>query len=218
MKMITDEAEVQLESLETTFSDTIPNIVRANAGKQLDKDFNSLYETLSNWSLKYTLLQTDVRSVRLAFSRNPCTDWVVKLPEQAVQGVPIVLARPEVPPVKVKEAVTWTQKDEDVWGIACHSYGGGGVTIASSSHLRVYKQNEGKMFHSTEHEDDVGDITTFRGRNHAVLDRKRDEVRLYYNCLYSTITRITQFVFVGRQPIAFLEPRTIWCTAHGRTP
>ena len=105
-----DEAEVHLESLEATFSDTIPNIVRANADKQLDKDFDSLHKTLSNWSLKYTLLQTDVTSVRLAFSRNPCTDWVVKLPEQAVQGVPIVFARPEVPPVKLKEAVTWTQK------------------------------------------------------------------------------------------------------------
>ena len=199
-----DEAEVQLESLEATFSDTIPNIVRANADKQLDKDFDRLHKTLSNWSLKYTLLQTDVTSVRLAFSRNPCTDWVVKLPGQAVQGVPIVFARPEVPPVKVKEAVTWTQKDDNVCGIACYSYGGGGVTISSNSHLRVYKQNEGKIFHSTEHEDDVCNVATFRGCNHAVLDRKRDEVRLYYN--------------VGKQAIAFLEPRTIWCTAHDKTP
>ena len=96
--------------------------------------------------------------------------------------MPIVLARPKVPPVKVKEAAAWKQKDEDVWGIACHSYGGGGVTIASTLHLRVYKQIEGKMFHSTVYEeDDVCDVTTFDGRNHAVLDRKHGEVRLYYN-------------------------------------
>ena len=110
---------------------------------------------------------------------------VDKMPEQTVKGAPVVLSNPMVPSVKAKEIVTWQQRDEDVRSIACHSYGGAGVTILSSSHLRVYKQNEGNMFHSNEHDDQGDRVATFRNRCHAVLDRRLEEVRLH--CIWPVL-------------------------------
>ena len=101
---------------------------------------------------------------------------VDKIPEQVVKGAPVAM----VPPVEAKETVTWQQRDDDVRGIACHSYGGGGVTIVSSSHFRVYKQNNGEMFHSNEHKGHADGVTIFREGFHVALDQKSDQVRFYF--------------------------------------
>ena len=169
------EAEGQLKALEAEFSDNIPHIIQVNADKQLDREFHRLCDTLSNWHLTYSLLNVDFDTL-VEFKRTdiPLVD---KIPEQVVKGAPVAM----VPPVDAKEMVTWQQRDDDVRGIACHSYGGGGVTIVSSSHLRVYKQNEGEMFHSNEHKGHADGVTTFREGFHAVLDQKIDQVRLYFN-------------------------------------
>ena len=174
------QAAKQIKALKTKFSDTVPNIVKANADKRLDRDFLRLHEVLDKWSLKYSLLQVgkDVLHFNQFVHRN--IDMVIELPEQAVKGVPVGLFEPLVPPVEAKEIVTWKQRDENVRDIVCHSVGGGSVTILSSSHLRVYKQN-GKMFHSTNHDDKVDRVTTFRECSHAVLDPEKDEIRLYYD-------------------------------------
>ena len=106
---------------------------------------------------------------------------VDKMPEQVVKGAPLDLSDLMVSSVKAKEVVAWQQKDDDVRSITCHSYGGAGVTAVSSSHLRVYKQNEGKMFHSSERDDEGDRVATFGERSHAILDRNRDEVKLFYS-------------------------------------
>ena len=174
------QAAKQIKALKTKFSDTVPNIVQANADKRLDRDFQRLHEVLDKWSLKYSLLQVrkDVLHFNQFVHRN--IDIVIELPEQAVKGVSVGLFEPLVPPVEAKEIVTWKQRDKNVRDIVCHSVGGGSVTVLSSSHLRVYKQN-GKMFHSTNHGDKVDRVTTFRECSHAVLDPEKDEIRLYYD-------------------------------------
>ena len=173
------EAVDQLKALKTEYSDTVENIVQANANKRLDKDFSRLHQTLDKWNLKYGLLQIGRDVLNLEHFLNMNIDMVTELPEQAVNGVPVSLFEPLVPLVKVKEIVTWMQRDKDVRGLVYHSHGGGNVTIVSSSRLRAYKQN-GKMWHSTEHADDIYRVTTFGEGWHAVLDVQHNEVRCYY--------------------------------------
>ena len=148
---------------------------QANADKQLDTEFHRLQDTLGNFNLRYSLLNVDIDAL-VEFKRKN-TSLVDKTPEQVVKGAPV----PVVPPVDAKEIVTWTQRDDEVTGVVCHSYGDGGVTIVSSSHLRVYKQNNGEMFHSNEHKGHSDGVTTFRERCHAVVDQKSNKVRLYYD-------------------------------------
>ena len=175
------QAVKQIKALKTKFSDTVPNIVKANADKRLDKDFLRLHEVLDKWSLKYSLLQVgkDVLHFNQFAHRN--IDMVIELPEQAVKGVPVGLFEPLVPPVEAKEIVTWKQRNE-ICVILC-------VTLLAAEVspfcllriLRVYKQNNGDMFHSIEHDDDKVDrVTTFRECCHAILDPEKDEIRLYY--------------------------------------
>ena len=103
---------------------------------------------------------------------------VKMLPNQAV-GMPVDLPGRRVPPVEAKKMASWIQRGEDVRSIACHSYGGAGVTILSFTHIGVYKQNKGFIFHSHKH--DEGDrVTTFRRRCHAVLDLSFHYVKLFY--------------------------------------
>ena len=129
----------------------------------------------SNWHLTYSLLNVDFDTL-VEFKRRDIP-LVNKIPEEVVKGAPVAMA----PPVEAKETVTWQQRDDNIRGIACHSYGGGGVTIVSSSHLRVYKQNEGEMFHSNEHKGHADGVTTFREGCHTALDQKSDQARLYFN-------------------------------------
>ena len=176
------EAENQLKALEGELTGTIPNIVQANVDKHLDRNFNRLRETLSNWSLKYRLLQTgtDVLNLSQFVDERMNNDAVMELPEQGLKGSPIHVFNSKVSPVEAKEIMTWQKRDVDVLSIACHSYGGAGVTILSLSHLRVYKQNEGKMFHSSEDRDEGYRITTFGEGCHAVAYPTHSEIRLYY--------------------------------------
>ena len=168
------EAEGQLKASEAEFSENIAHVTQVNADKQLDTEFHRLQDTLSNWYLRYSLLNVDIDSL-VEFKRKN-TSLVDKKPEQVVKGAPV----PVVPSVDAKEIVTWKQRDDDVRGVACHSYGGGGVTIVSSSHLCVYKQNDGEIFHSNEHKAHADGVTRFRERCHAVVDQKSNKVRLYY--------------------------------------
>ena len=171
----------QLEILETELSDTVPNIVQANADKHLDRDFERLQETLNNWNLSYSLFQVDnILQTAFSFILPENNSFVKTISRQGVKGVSVGLLGRTASPVKAEEIVTWQQKDDDVKGIACHSYGGGGVTILSSSHLRVYKQNHGEMFHSTEHEEG-NRVATIQQRCHAILDRTHDQVQLFYS-------------------------------------
>ena len=153
---------------------TFPHIVRTNADKQLDTEFHCLHDNLSNWNLRYSLLNVHIDALVKFERRN--TSLVDKVPEKVERGASLAL----VPPVDAKEMITWKQRDDDVRGIVCHSYGGGCITIVSSAHLRVYK-TDGEMFHSNEHKDHADQVTTFRERCHALLDRKSDNIRLYYD-------------------------------------
>ena len=90
-------SKVQQKLLEVRFNDTIPNIVEANADKHLDTDLSSLYEDLNNWGLKYSLLKV----VDLDPFKN-VKNWVIKMPEQSVNGVPVTLFKPVVPSVAPK--------------------------------------------------------------------------------------------------------------------
>ena len=91
----------QQKELVVGLSDTIPNIVEANADKRLDANLSSLHETLNKWSLKYSLL----KAVDLDPFKYIKKSWVVKMPEQSVKGVPVALFEPVLPAVKPK-AVT----------------------------------------------------------------------------------------------------------------
>ena len=176
------DIESLLERLEAEFSDTVPNIVKANADKHLDRDFQRLQESLSTWNLSYSLLQVDdILQTAVEFTLPMNNSFVKIMPRQDVKGASVDFLRRTVQLVKAEEMVTWQQWDDDVRGVGCHSYGGGGVTILSTSHLRVYKQNEGKMFHSNTHDDEAYRVTTFRERCHAVLNQNPDEVRLFYS-------------------------------------
>ena len=144
---ILKEAESQLKALETELADTVPNIVQANVSKHMDRDSNRLHDTLKNWDLKYRLLHIcgDVLNLNKFAYIHMNIDTIIEMPEVAVKGAPVGLFRSLVSPAEAKEIVTWKQRDDDVRDMVCHSDGGGGVTILSSSHIRAYKQN-GKMF------------------------------------------------------------------------
>ena len=178
-----EEIQSRLERLEAQFSDTISNIVKTNVEKHLDEEFQDLQEAISNWTFCYGLpkLRIDTLQTAVEFSLPINDSFVERIPRQDVKGASVSLLGRTVPLVKTEEIVTWQQRNDDVFGIACHSYGGRGVTILSSSHLRVYKQNEGGMFHSTDHVNVVDLVTTFRERCHAMLDRGHHEVRLFYS-------------------------------------
>ena len=118
------------------------------------------------------------------------------------------------PIVKAKESVTWQQLDNDVRGIAYHSYGG--VGILSSSHLRVYKRNNGEMFHSSDEQGDR--VATFQERYHAILDRRLEGVKLY--CHWSIFIGTVSYIIPTHeeQGMVFLAQRTIWYSAHRKIP
>ena len=105
------KAEEQLRVLQTKFSDTIPNIVRANTDKHLDADFSGLYEMLNNWKLKYSLLKVvDLQQ----FTKNISQDWVVKIPEQSVKGVSVTLPEPVAPEVHTpKKRIKYADEYEE---------------------------------------------------------------------------------------------------------
>ena len=177
------EIESQLERLEAQLSDTVPNIVRKNVyNEHLIEEFHRLQETLNNWSLSYSLVEFQADAFQLAhdFTLPMNNDFIKTLPRQDVKGASVGLLGRTVPPVKAEEIVTWKQRDDDVLGIACHSYVGGGVTILSSLYFSVYMQNEGYMFHSHEHKDHADRVTTFQEYCQAILDPKCDKVRLFY--------------------------------------
>ena len=174
----------EADSLVERISDTIPNMALSSWDKLLGRDFYRLHDILDNWSLEYSLLKVDtskITAVDNALSTDMDEFFVKILPEKVLTGVPVVGCDMLTAPKEAKPTVTWQQKDYNIRGVACHQYGGGGVTVVSSSHLRVYKQTNGEMFHSNEHKDDVNRVTTFRGSCHAVLDRHHDEVRIYYD-------------------------------------
>ena len=173
--------EEQLKELGMKCSGTIPNIVRVNADGNLDADFHRIHEVLNKLSFKLGMPKVN-RDAIIFCPLHASTNWseisVVEMKELDVKLGPVVLSRPTVPPIKAKETVTWQRLDNDIRGIACHSNGGGDVSILSSSHLRVYKQNNGEMFHSSDNEQ--GDrVATFQDRCHAILDRRLKGVRLY---------------------------------------
>ena len=193
-----EDIQSRLERLEAEFSGTVPNIVQTNADKHLEMEFQCLQESLSNWSFSYSLpkLQLDTLQTAFDFTLAMKCSFVEIMPRQNVKVPSVSFIRRTaqavkaekiapvamVLPVEAKEIVAWKQRDDNVRSIVCHSYGGIGVTIVSSSHLRVYKQNEGEMFHSSKHnkyDDEAYQVTTFRGRCHAVLSRHG--VQLFYN-------------------------------------
>ena len=95
------ESKVEQKLLEVGFSDTIPNIVKANADKHLDANLSSLYDTINNWNLRCSLLVP----VYLNQFKNIGKKWVLMAPLRSVKGAPVALFEPVVPSVKPK-AVT----------------------------------------------------------------------------------------------------------------
>ena len=178
--------ESQLEVLVMELSDIIPSIVRANEDQHLDTNFEKLTKALEGWQVKYSIPVIDTSKLTSDVSFGD-----VELRAEVAKGADVIpFSRQETssqndtvvaPPVQAKEITSWRQRFDHLIGLTCHSLGGEGVTIASYSHVSVYKQCNGSLFHSDQHDDEIDDITSFRGRNHAVIDRDRDEVRLYTN-------------------------------------
>ena len=82
--------------------------------------------------------------------------------------------------VKAEEMCNWKHDCNIMQGMACHNIGGEGLTILSSSQIKVYEQSTGNLFYSEDHNhENIGDATVFGERNHAIVDMSSNEIYTY---------------------------------------
>ena len=90
------EAQRLLESLEIQLSESIPNIIQANADKRLDSDLDNLHRFLEGWQFKcgMPVIEADKGDAKLFISRDT-TFHKVKLREEVVKGSTMGSVQPE---------------------------------------------------------------------------------------------------------------------------
>ena len=81
--------------------------------------------------------------------------------------------------MRAEQISYWKHGCNSIRCMVSHNIGGEGLTILSSSQIRVYEQATGNLFHYEEHNDNIGEIAIFGWRNHAIVNRGANEVMTY---------------------------------------
>ena len=149
---------------------------------RLDLNINCLLSTYCDkWSTKFEIpcIETCRAMDSQTFKRFDRTFRGIRMEEVKTNGPKYLLTNTPSCNVRAQQISYWKHGCNSIRGMASHNIGGEGLTILSSSQIRVYEQATGNIFHSEEHNDDIWEITIFGSRNHAIVNRGCNEIMIY---------------------------------------
>ena len=148
----------------------------------LDLNIQFLQSTFCDqWSAKFEIpcIETSRAMDARKFKRFDDTLAGVRIEEVRTDGPKYSHKNIQKCNMRAEQISYWKHGCNSIRGMVSHNIGGEGLTILSSSQIRVYEQATGNLFHYEEHNDNIGEIAIFGWRNHAIVNRGANEVMTY---------------------------------------